>query len=276
MLKVIIFFIAFQVCNKAFKAKRSLQYHQYVHHGIEQTQSNIGEKYADTRKRKMDGEPDPANNSVNPFIKSFYAGLGTQNEATSGGSPFPWLNHGLMWNTLKRTMATATNGFEMPDENGNKKLLLDANTANTATDLSENNNNNGLKNYDLEQKVKVNGSHDPENSGLEKQVSVESNSRMILGRDIEEYLRLRECPFCGKVCPQRSDMKRHLMVHTGEKPFTCEVSVLLIVVAVVTIIIVIVIVITITIIEWIRSSDNDSTGYWPPGSLHTLGADGHI
>ena len=30
--------------------------------------------------------------------------------------------------------------------------------------------------------------------------------------------------------------------------------------------------------QWdiIRSSDNDSTGFWPPGSLHTLGADGHI
>ena len=26
----------------------------------------------------------------------------------------------------------------------------------------------------------------------------------------------------------------------------------------------------------IRSSDNDSTGFWPPGSLHTLGADGYI
>ena len=26
----------------------------------------------------------------------------------------------------------------------------------------------------------------------------------------------------------------------------------------------------------IRSSDNDSTGFWPPGVLHTLGADGHI
>ena len=26
----------------------------------------------------------------------------------------------------------------------------------------------------------------------------------------------------------------------------------------------------------IWSSDNDSTGFLPPGSLHTLGADGHI
>ena len=27
---------------------------------------------------------------------------------------------------------------------------------------------------------------------------------------------------------------------------------------------------------WERSSDNDSSGFWPPGSLHTLGEDGHI
>ena len=26
----------------------------------------------------------------------------------------------------------------------------------------------------------------------------------------------------------------------------------------------------------IQPSDNDSTGFWPPGLLHTLGADGHI
>ena len=26
----------------------------------------------------------------------------------------------------------------------------------------------------------------------------------------------------------------------------------------------------------IRSSDNDSTGFWPPGWLHTLVADGYI
>ena len=29
-------------------------------------------------------------------------------------------------------------------------------------------------------------------------------------------------------------------------------------------------------VDVIRSSDNDSTGFWPPGSLHTLGADGRI
>ena len=32
----------------------------------------------------------------------------------------------------------------------------------------------------------------------------------------------------------------------------------------------------IIMIVTIRSSDNDSTGFWPPGLLHTRGADGHI
>ena len=26
----------------------------------------------------------------------------------------------------------------------------------------------------------------------------------------------------------------------------------------------------------LRYSDDDNTGFWPPGSLHTLSADGHI
>ena len=33
---------------------------------------------------------------------------------------------------------------------------------------------------------------------------------------------------------------------------------------------------TFEVITLIRSSDNDSTGLWPPGSLHILGADGDI
>jgi len=29
------------------------------------------------------------------------------------------------------------------------------------------------------------------------------------------------CPYCGKVIRQRNDFKRHLRIHTGEKPFAC-------------------------------------------------------
>ena len=29
------------------------------------------------------------------------------------------------------------------------------------------------------------------------------------------------CPFCNKIMKNQRDMKRHIMVHTGEKPISC-------------------------------------------------------
>ena len=40
-------------CGKAFKAKRSLQYHQFMNHGIETQNSNTGEKYLEARRRRV-------------------------------------------------------------------------------------------------------------------------------------------------------------------------------------------------------------------------------
>ena len=33
----------------------------------------------------------------------------------------------------------------------------------------------------------------------------------------------RACQVCAKIFPKPSDLKRHMMCHTGEKPFKCEV-----------------------------------------------------
>ncbi|GAB1600350.1 zinc finger protein 236-like isoform X3, partial [Argonauta hians] len=39
----------------------------------------------------------------------------------------------------------------------------------------------------------------------------------------KSILSRRSCRQCGKVFPKPSDLKRHMMVHSGEKPFKCEV-----------------------------------------------------
>ncbi|XP_041371714.1 sal-like protein 3 [Gigantopelta aegis] len=33
----------------------------------------------------------------------------------------------------------------------------------------------------------------------------------------------RTCKYCGKICLKPSDLKRHVLLHTGDKPYTCEV-----------------------------------------------------
>ena len=43
------------------------------------------------------------------------------------------------------------------------------------------------------------------------------------GEETVGDLAKRSCPHCQKVFIKPSDLKRHLMVHTGERPFVCHV-----------------------------------------------------
>ena len=51
------------------------------------------------------------------------------------------------------------------------------------------------------------------------------DDKSILGEGIDNKLILsHSCPVCAKLFPKASDLKRHMMCHTGEKPFRCQVS----------------------------------------------------
>lgn len=44
----------------------------------------------------------------------------------------------------------------------------------------------------------------------------------FISSGIRKSVSNRTCQFCGKVCPKPSDLQRHLMKHTGEQPFQCD------------------------------------------------------
>ena len=86
-------------CGKAFKAKRSLQYHQFMNHGIETQNSNIGEKYLEARRRRVLsdhvrslGTPPSLTTAVQAlYMLGTMSGSGSQSnmELGSGNGPPP-------------------------------------------------------------------------------------------------------------------------------------------------------------------------------------------
>ncbi|XP_021342010.1 zinc finger protein 236-like isoform X2 [Mizuhopecten yessoensis] len=130
-----------KMCSRMFKAKRSLQYHQFMHHGIKSENSNISQKYSLMRKRKLEMDQLRA---------------------------------------------------ELISPDGTKRFKGDDSPEVTLMD------------------------------GMTRQDGKDSSTSPESGADVESQSD-RTCYVCGKLCLKPSDLKRHMMCHTGERPFKCDI-----------------------------------------------------
>lgn len=55
-------------------------------------------------------------------------------------------------------------------------------------------------------------------------IQMKAYEASLKSTSMSEMSDLHVCQVCSKMFPKPSDLKRHMMCHTGEKPFRCEVS----------------------------------------------------
>ena len=186
----------FQLCQKAFKAKRSLQYHQFMMHGMEQQQSQDDSSKSDRNNNNSeagDGEdsspPQPssaASMAAAAAFSSMFPNRGSP-ENTPTAPPPPFYSKLLQFSQSPLFLSS---GFP--------SLLGAASAVATAT------------------------SSTPPSSVTTTTTSpsaAAASSGPLLTPDG------LACNYCGKVCPRPSILKRHMMMHTGERPFQCKVHV---------------------------------------------------
>ncbi|XP_074652108.1 uncharacterized protein LOC141906705 [Tubulanus polymorphus] len=140
----------------------------------------------------VNSNPDTSHPEVDRFMRAIDLGL-VNNTGNRNGDNMVTVDNEL---DLLGTMVAANNGLEL--------LGAAAAAASLTSDII-----NGAK-FHIE-------SRDCNDSGAIYPLNMTKDERRAWQQT------RRTCRYCGKVCLKPSDLKRHLLVHTGERPFKCQI-----------------------------------------------------
>lgn len=225
-----------QVCKKSFKAKRSLQYHQYIKHHSVSVGFNPGAKKSSEFAKEWK-------------TRRLRAKTGLDNQLENKSSS---LTSSLL-KSCKQGSSSKTSRLTLRKKSNNAYLsaVPDAEASAASTGVSSKHTKSRLANRRSALGTRPRGRppHVPQaiinyscpvkEDGND--ANTESNMNSVMWKTSlptehatrgrprgpgrrKSILSRRSCRQCGKVFPKPSDLKRHLMVHSGEKPFQCEVG----------------------------------------------------
>ncbi|XP_069368250.1 ras-responsive element-binding protein 1 isoform X2 [Paralichthys olivaceus] len=152
--------------------------------------------------------PDSAADAPGPS-----AGLEMQSDDTSEGSSRKRSRKKLAALALKEKMAASGSGIDL-ESSGEfasvEKMLATTDTNKFSTYLQ-------TGTADLGGKRDVDGEGEEKDGGGKEEVKASKGKKNAYSNSVQKMT----CPFCPRVFPWASSLQRHMLTHTGQKPFPC-------------------------------------------------------